>query len=127
MGIKIEVRENGDRTDKFLKRASKIFDKDYIFRKYGDLGVESLRKYTPKDSGKTAESWSYSVTKGKDSVTIEWSNSNLVDGWCNIAVILQYGHGTGTGGYVQGTDYINPAMKPIFQKIADDLWEEVKK
>ena len=87
--------------------------------------VEALAKATPKDTGKTAASWSYTVTKGKESITITWRNSNIVDG-VPIAVILQYGHGTRNGGYVEGVDYINPAMRPIFERIAARAWGEVR-
>ena len=92
--------------------------------KYGEMGVESLMKNTPKDSGKTSESWSYRIEEGSDGISIVWTNSNF-NHYVNIAVILQYGHGTGTGGYVQGIDYINPALKPIFEEIANKAWKEV--
>lgn len=95
------------------------------FSQYAEAGVQALREATPKDTGKTAESWYYEINKTKDTVTITWSNSNVKNG-VNIAVILQYGHGTKNGGYVKGIDYINPAMKPIFKKLANEAWEEVK-
>lgn len=113
------------RTSDFLKRANRL-NLDVILNQYGQEGVKALRAATPKDTGTTANSWSYAVHKGTGSITITWSNSNIVDG-VPIAVILQYGHGTRNGGYVQGTDYINPAMKPIFDKIAQRAWEEVKR
>lgn len=94
--------------------------------KYGKMGVEALRAATPKDSGKTAESWSYEIVRENGRTSIQWSNSNVEKGYCNIAVILQYGHVTGTGGYVQGVDYINPAIRPIFEEIAENAWKEVK-
>lgn len=120
-------RQKGDfrRTSDFLKRANRL-NLDVILNQYGQEGVEALRAATPKDTGTTANSWSYVIHKGTGSITITWSNSNIVDG-VPIAVILQYGHGTRNGGYVQGTDYINPAMKPIFDKIAQRAWEEVKR
>lgn len=123
----VMFRQKGDfrRTSDFLKRANRL-NLDAILNQYGQEGVEALRAATPKDTGTTANSWSYAVHKGTDSITITWSNSNIVDG-VPIAVILQYGHGTRNGGYVQGTDYINPAMKPIFDKIAQRAWEEVKR
>lgn len=123
----VMFRQKGDfrRTSDFLKRANRL-NLDVILNQYGQEGVEALRAATPKDTGTTANSWSYVVHKGTGSITITWSNSNIVDG-VPIAVILQYGHGTRNGGYVQGTDYINPAMKPIFDKIAQRAWEEVKK
>lgn len=95
-----------------------------VLEKYGREGVEALRSATPKRSGKTADSWTFTVERTDGSAAIYWENSNTNKG-VNIAVILQYGHGTGTGGYVQGIDYINPSLKPIFEKIADDAWREV--
>lgn len=123
----VMFRQKGDfrRTSDFLKRANRL-NLDVILNQYGQEGVEALRAATPKDTGTTANSWSYVVHKGTGSITITWSNSNIVDG-VPIAVILQYGHGTRNGGYMQGTDYINPAMKPIFDKIAQRAWEEVKR
>jgi hypothetical protein len=123
----VMFRQKGDfrRTSDFLKRANRL-NLDVILNQYGQEGVEALRAATPKDTGTTANSWSYTVHKGMGSITITWSNSNIVDG-VPIAVILQYGHGTRNGGYVQGADYINPAMKPIFDKIAQRAWEEVKR
>lgn len=123
----VMFRQKGDfrRTSDFLKRANRL-NLDAILNQYGQEGVEALRAATPKDTGTTANSWSYVVHKGTGSITITWSNSNIVDG-VPIAVILQYGHGTRNGGYVQGTDYINPAVKPIFDKIAQRAWEEVKR
>lgn len=95
-----------------------------ILDKYGRLGVEYLSSNTPKRSGKTAASWDYDIEERNGDYTIVWTNSNT-NQQVNIALILQYGHGTGTGGYVRGIDYINPAMKPIFDNIADDAWKEV--
>lgn len=93
-------------------------------RKYAEKGVAALREATPKDTGKTAESWDYEFRYAKGSAGIYWINRNIQDG-VNIAVILQYGHGTRNGGYVQGRDYINPAIRPVFDEIADKLWNEV--
>ena len=95
-----------------------------ILNKYGRKGVAALRAATPIDSGETAKSWSYKIKSFRNSFKIIWKNSNINDG-LPIAIIIQYGHGTGTGGYVQGKDYINPALKPIFDKLADDVWREV--
>lgn len=92
--------------------------------KYGRKGVEALKAATPKDSGETANSWGYEISRKGDTTKIIWTNNHINKG-VNIAVILQYGHGTGTGGYVQGIDYINPAMKPIFQEIVDEALKEV--
>lgn len=94
--------------------------------KYGKMGVEALQEATPKDTGLTANSWSYEITRTGETIKISWTNSNIVDG-LSIAVLLQYGHGTRDGGYVSGIDYINPAMKPIFDEIADAAWKEVSR
>lgn len=123
--MKITFRHKGDfsKTEKYLDKSKKMFERG-MFDEYGQIGVEALSKATPRLTGKTAESWKYSIKRSKNSVSIIWSNTNVNDG-VSIAVILQYGHGTGTGGYVEGVDYIRPAMRPVFKKIADDLWEEV--
>lgn len=92
--------------------------------KYGRQGVEALKSATPKDSGVTSESWSYKIERKDGSVSIQFLNSNINKG-VPIAIILQYGHTTGTGGYVQGVDYINPAVRPIFDKITEEAWKEV--
>ena len=122
----IIFRQKGDwkKTRKFLKRCSDL-DLDDVLNLYGQEGVDALAKATPKDTGKTAASWSYEVTKGRESIVIAWKNSNIVDG-VPIAVILQYGHGTRNGGYVEGVDYINPAMRPVFERIAARAWGEVR-
>lgn len=121
----ITISNKGDfsKTIRFLQKASKIrFNK--ILNKYGQIGVDALREATPKDTGKTAESWSYTINVGIDSATINWTNSNQNKG-LYIAVLIQYGHGLKGGGYVQGYDFINPAMKPIFDEIAEAAWMEV--
>lgn len=122
----IIFRQKGDwkKTRKFLKRCSDL-DLDDVLNLYGQEGVDALAKATPKDTGKTAASWSYEVTKGRESIVITWKNSNIVDG-VPIAVILQYGHGTRNGGYVEGVDYINPAMRPVFERIAARAWGKVR-
>lgn len=118
-------RHKGDfhNTERFLKSIQKgdIYKSlDQIAQK----GVEALSAATPVDSGRTAESWGYEIDKGKSYVKISWTNDNINEGE-QIAVLIQYGHGTGNGGYVQGTDYINPAMRDVFQQIADEVWREV--
>lgn len=121
--ITIKSKGNFKKTDNLL---AKILKRDYVtvLTKYGQLGVEALRNATPVDTGLTANSWSYEIVEDSSGVKIYWKNSNIVKG-VPIAVILQYGHGTGTGGYVEGTDYINPALKSVFEKIADAAWKEV--
>lgn len=94
------------------------------FDKYGQAGVNALSSATPVDSGETASSWYYKIERTKDTVSITFYNSNVNKG-VPIAIILQYGHGTGTGGWVEGRDYINPAIQPIFDKIAEEAWKEV--
>lgn len=121
----ISFKHRGDfsKTERFL---NKIKGREYlnILEKYGQLGVEALSESTPVDSGKTASSWIYEIERSSSSTTISWLNTNVNQG-VNIAIILQYGHGTGTGGYVVGIDYVNPAMKPVFEKIAEEAWKEV--
>ena len=123
----ISFSQNGDfsKTFSFLNNINKS-NLASILDKYGQEGVEILSKNTPKDSGQTANSWSYKVETKKGRSTISWYNSNVVNG-VPIAILLQYGHGTGNGGYVEGRDYINPSMKPLFDKIADQAWREVVK
>ena len=111
---------------KSLKLLNKLTDFPIrnILEKYGKLGVDALSAATPVDTGKTAASWIYEIELSKDSYTITWSNTN-VNKHVNIALILQQGHGTRNGGYVAGRDYINPAIQPIFDQIADEAWREV--
>lgn len=125
----ISFRHQGDlkKTTRLLTRIVEVSDIENIsFEKYGRRGVEALSNATPQDSGETAQSWSYEIHKSPETVTITFKNSNVNKG-VPIAIILQYGHGTKTGGYVQGRDYINPAMRPIFDEITRDAWKEVIK
>lgn len=121
----IKIRQRGEfaKTEKFLKKS---FGKNYrgVLEKYAQQGVESLSAFTPLESGLTASSWGYEIIQNEDGISIVWYNSNVNKG-VNIALILQYGHGTRNGGYVQGVDYINPALRPIFEKMADAAWKEV--
>ena len=94
------------------------------FDKYGREGVSALSSATPVDSGETASSWYYKIERTKNTISIAFYNSNVNKG-VSIAIILQYGHGTGTGGWVEGRDYINPAIQPIFDKMAEEAWKEV--
>lgn len=121
--IRIKQRGNFNNTERFFKRAQKM---DFFrnLEKYAREGVTALASATPVDSGETAASWDYEIQKGNGKISIYWTNSNINDG-VPIAVILQYGHGTNGGGYVQGRDYINPAIRPIFDKIAENAWKEV--
>ena len=123
----ISFRQTGDfsKLTRFLERAKetvRLGDLD----KYGREGVAALSSATPIDSGLTGDSWYYKIDNKHGSAKISFYNSNIQDG-VPIAIILQYGHGTGTGGWVEGRDYINPAIQPIFDKIANDAWREVTK
>lgn len=104
----------------------KNLDRNYmaVLHKYGQEGVQALSEATPLETGETSTSWNYEISEDSRGISIIWNNTHVNDG-VNIAVILQYGHGTGTGGYVEGIDYINPALRPIFEDIADAIWKEV--
>ena len=123
----ISFRQKGDfsKLTNFLERAKETV---YLgdLNKYGRQGVAALASATPIDSGETAESWYYKIENNKESATITFYNSNVQNG-VPIAIILQYGHGTRNGGWVEGRDYINPAIQPIFDQIVDDAWREVNK
>lgn len=123
----ISVRQKGDfaKLTKYLinvKRAAKV----NVLEKYGQEGVAALESATPRDTGLTASSWYYEIERVDGQTSITFYNSNIQNG-IPIAIILQHGHATGTGGWVQGRDYINPAIQPIFDKIAQKAWEEVTK
>lgn len=119
----IRFRQKGDfsKTFSFLKK-----ERDFtsILDRYGREGVRALSSDTPIDSGLTASSWYYKIVKDKTGFRITFNNSNIQNG-VPIAIILQYGHGTGTGGWVEGVDYINPSLRPVFEKLASSAWEEV--
>lgn len=123
--IKLSTTGDFKKTKKFLENINPHFIYNRLDR-YGQLGVDRLRDATPKDTGLTSESWSYKLYVGQERASIEWWNSNIKDG-VPIALVIQYGHGMPNGGYVQGIDYINPALKPVFEAIKDDLWKEVTK
>jgi len=125
MGSIIEITHKGSfkNTEKFLMGALRI-NPELILGKYGRMGVEALENATPLRTGETAASWSYDVVRNGRDYEINWYNSNVND-HVNIAVILQYGHLTGSGGWVDGIDYINPALQPVFDKIANEAWKEV--
>jgi hypothetical protein len=121
----ITVTEKGsfNNTEKYLARL-KSAQISAILSKYGSIGVNALSNATPVDSGLTAQSWSYSIVQRPGYYSIRWHNSHVENG-LPIAVLIQYGHGTGTGGYVQGRDYIMPAIRPIFDQIAAEVGKEV--
>ena len=121
----ITVRHKGDFA-KFTRYLVKLDEtiKRKDLDKYGKEGVAALASATPVDSGLTANSWYYEIERSKSTASITFYNSNVQRG-INIAIILQMGHGTGTGGWVEGRDYINPAIQPIFDRIAENAWKEV--
>lgn len=121
----IKITHSGDfkNTETFFK---KVVKREYmkLFDQVGKAGVEALQEATPKKTGKTAASWSYTVDQSKEGISISWNNSNRNDG-ANVAILIQLGHGTGSGAYVKGIDYINPALKPVFDAFANKVWWEV--
>lgn len=114
---------NFKKTDRFFHR---VIERHYArkIRSFAEKGVAALRAATPKDTGETADSWSYEIREEAGRLSIFWKNDHFNDG-VNIAIILQYGHGTKNGGWVEGIDYINPAIRPIFKQMADEAWKEV--
>lgn len=121
----ISFRHKGDfsKITKYLEKVKKGAKTD-ILKKYAQEGVDALSSATPVESGLTANSWSYEIEQSAGYAKITFTNSNI-NKWVSIAIILQYGHGTGTGGWVQGRDYINPAIQPVFDKMVDEAWREV--
>lgn len=120
----INITHHGDftKTEQFFEHLKNIFKVGEL-DKYGRMGVEYLREATPKDTGLTADSWYYEIEHDADGATIIWKNSNFQNG-IQIALLLQYGHATRNGGWVEGIDYINPALKPVFDKMAIDAQKE---
>lgn len=123
MGVSFDVRGNWSKTDAFLAKmkAGSLYSK---LSSFGDKGVVALERATPQRSGKTAASWSYDISSTGKGYKITWTNSNINRG-AHIAILLQYGHGTPGGTFVQGRDFINPAMRPVFDAIADEAWRVV--
>lgn len=121
----ITFRHKGDfsKTTRYLGRVKKAVD-PAIFHKYGNEGVKALASATPVDTGLTANSWYYQFVQTRDLFKLEFLNSNRQNG-VPIAIVLFYGHGTRNGGWVEGRDYINPAIQPIFDKLSEELWREV--
>lgn len=121
--IRFTLRGDFKNLERFFKESKKLPKSiRSIFEKYGKIGVEALKNMTPKDTGKTAYEWSYQIHNWG----ISWNNSNITPNGTPVAILIQYGHGTNSGGYVQGRDYINPALQPIFDKICEDIWREVQ-
>lgn len=123
--ISFRQKGNFSKFNRYMERIKEVV-KLGTLNKYGREGVRALESATPFDTGNTSRSWYYEIERTNDSVSITFNNSNINQG-VPIAIILQYGHGTNHGGWVEGRDYINPAIQPIFDKIADEAWKEVTK
>lgn len=126
MAKTISIRMRGDfsGTERFLQRL-KHGTPENLLRKYGERGVAALMSATPVDTGLTASSWYYEIVRNDQGLKLEFKNSNIQNGYAQIAILLQYGHATKNGGWVEGQDYINPALRPLFDQLADDAWKEV--
>lgn len=121
--LTFESKGDFKNTERFLKKMSTL-EINAALQALGRRGVQALANGTPKDSGLAANSWGFEITRSKRSSSITWTNNDIEQGF-PVAIMLQYGYATGTGGYVAGIDYINPAIQPIFDEIADDLWKVV--
>lgn len=121
----IRIKHHGDfkNTNRFLEKMSNL-EINQLLDAAGRVGVDALSAQTPKDSGATASMWGYEIVSNGGSYSIHWTNDHIISGF-SVVIGLQYGHGTGTGGYVVGRDFINPAIRPIFDLIAANLWREV--
>lgn len=127
MEITFTTRGSFKNTEKFLKEMQNLGSHiRRVAETEAQRGVQALIAATPKDSGLAASSWGYKIVQNGRRVQIIWTNTDLENGGFPVAIMLQYGYGTGSGGYVQGRDYINPAMKPIFESIANNVWKAVK-
>lgn len=126
MGFKLVSNGNWTRTLNFLSKSKELSSEaKLVLDSCGRKGVRALQKATPVDSGETARAWGYNISTDGDTITLQWTNDHLENGRFPVAIMLQYGHGTGTGGYVTGVDYINPALKPVFDEIVDTIWRAV--
>ena len=121
--ISFQSKGSFNKTFKYLNRIGNIFD-SVDLNYYGSKGIDALEEYAPKDSGLLAKSWAYEIKKTKNSCTITWFNKDIEDGY-NIAILVQYGHASKKGTFVKGIDFVNPAMKPIFEEIASKIIKEV--
>lgn len=126
--MKIWADDRGDfsKTLDFLKKADNNYHILPALHAAGQKGVEALRNATPKNTSLAAASWGYTIDGSKGDYTITWHNYDIEGGY-NVAILIQYGHGTGTGGYVEGRDFINPSLQPIFDTLADDIWKEINR
>lgn len=129
MPVRVKIKGNWDKTEKFLKGCKDPKKVYALLEKYGREGVAALSAATPVDTGQTASSWNYNIVtyESINSSALVFTNSNKTSQGTPIAILLQYGHGNGRGAYIQGRDYINPAIQPIFDKIANKVWEEVSR
>lgn len=125
--IRLKSKGNYDKTEKFLKENKDVRKLVTIMEKYGREGISALSANTPVDSGETASSWTYEIVQNGQSISLVFNNSSTTKTGIPIAILLQYGHGNGRGGYVQGRDFINPAIQPVFDKLAEEAWREVAK
>ena len=123
MAISFQVSGSIGRTEHYLRRIQKL-NLGSLARAEAQKGVAALQRATPRDSGLAASSWGYEIRQTSNALTISWTNSDTENGF-PVAVMIQYGHGTGTGGWVQGRDFINPAMRPVFDQIAETIWKAV--
>lgn len=122
----MESRGNWDKTYRWLKKMANFETRfDSALEKAGRAGVKALEAATPKDTGIAASAWFFTIDKGPLSSTISWHNADIEGGY-NVALLIQYGHGTGTGGYVRGVDFINPALVPVFEAFGDEILKEVE-
>lgn len=116
---------NFKRTESFFSRLKRVQNQDRIIRQYAEQGVTALATATPKDTGITAGSWRYEIVRRRSGFSVYWTNDNITETGVPVVILLQYGHGTGSGEFVEGRDFINPAIRPIFEQIAENLWKEV--
>jgi hypothetical protein len=123
--LRVTTSGDQDKTSNALKKllGGRLYSD---LESYGEQGVAALSSATPEDTGLTAQSWHYRIVRAPRYVAIEWYNTNKTASGVSVAVLVQYGHGTGTGGYVQGRDFINPAIRPLFDKISDEVWKKVR-
>lgn len=121
--VTFHARGDFKKLDGFFERVLEKFDYGKL-NYYGSLGVQRLSEYTPKDTGLASQSWYYTIERDKGVIKLIFSNSDI-EGGCNVAILLQYGHATKNGGWVEGIDYVNPALAPIFNEMAENAWKEV--